>query len=133
MQQPPVPTVRVVDSNTSTVKLNIIEGGGNAKVALWPGNGALYRSFQVLDLSPGSATIALSHASDCVYYVIEGQGAIVDTASLAEIPLAEGAMVHIDRGDGYRLKASLSRGLKLLGGPCPPDPALYDLIQTGGA
>jgi mannose-6-phosphate isomerase-like protein (cupin superfamily) len=133
MQQPPVPTVRVVDSNTSTVKLNIIEGGGNAKVALWPGNGALYRSFQVIDLSPGSATIALSHASDCVYYVIEGQGAIIDAASLEEVPLTEGAMVHIDRGDGYRLKAAPSQGLKLLGGPCPPDPALYDYIQAGGA
>lgn len=133
MQQAPVPTVRVVDSNTSTTTLDIIEGGGNAKVALWPGNGALYRSFQVLDLSPGSTTIPLSHASDCVYYVIEGQGVIVDTASLEEMPLVEGAMVHIDRGDGYRLKAAPASGLKLLGGPCPPDPSLYDHIQHGGA
>jgi mannose-6-phosphate isomerase-like protein (cupin superfamily) len=133
MEQAPAPTVRVVDSNTSTVMLNIIEGGGNAKVALWPGNGALYRSFQVLDLSPGSTTIALSHASDCVYYVIEGQGSIVDAATLAETPLAEGAMVHIDRGDAYRLKAAGSSGLRVLGGPCPPDPALYDYIQKGGA
>lgn len=132
MHQAPAPTVRVVDSNASTAMLNIIEGGGNAKVALWPGNGALYRSFQIVDLAPGSATIALSHASDCVYYVIEGQGAIVDAATLVEVPLVEGSMVHIDRGDSYRLKAAAADGLKLLGGPCPPDPGLYDYIQVGG-
>ena len=103
---------------------------GNAKLVLSPHNGASFRSFQLVSLAGGARTIELSHASDCVYYVIEGEGAVVDAASLARFDVAEGHMIHIDGGDRYRIEAGTA-GIKVIGGPCPPDPALYAGVTSG--
>ena len=113
--------VRVIDSAVEGRELPIIEGPGSARAVVGPHSGARFRSFQRIDLGPGGATIPLSHASDSVYYVIAGTGAIVDLASGEEHPLSEGTMVHIDAGDRYRF-TSASGDLKLLGGPCPAAP-----------
>lgn len=121
-------TVRVVDSAVDCPSLPIIQGKGNAKVVIWPGNGARYRTFQVLDLEDGDRTADLSHPTDSVYYVAEGAGVVANPASGERWPLAEGAMVHIDRGDAYRFEAEGPAGMTLLGGPCPADEALYALI-----
>jgi glyoxylate utilization-related uncharacterized protein len=127
-----VDTVRVIDTASGGPSLPIIAENGEARVVLWPGNGARFRSFQLISLLEGGSTKALSHASDCVYYVIAGEGEIVDLGSDEVSPLTEGTMIHIDAGDSYRLRSA--RGIRLLGGPCPPDPALYAaLASTEGA
>jgi mannose-6-phosphate isomerase-like protein (cupin superfamily) len=92
---------------------------------MWPGNGALYRTFQVMELQAGDRTIDFRHPSDSAYYVAAGSGSIVDLASGDRFSLVEGAMLHIDKGDGYRFEASDQAGVKLIGGPCPADPQLY--------
>jgi len=116
-------TVRVIDSNSTCPEISIIEGGGNAKVVLWPGNGSEFRSMQLVRLEPAARTVLLRHTSDCVYYVVEGAGAVAGEDGSRQA-IAEGSMVHIDAGDGYRIEAG-SGGMRFLGGPCPPDPALY--------
>jgi quercetin dioxygenase-like cupin family protein len=118
-------TVRVVDSRTGCPTIPLVIGKGSAKAVMWPGNGALYRTFQIIELAPGDRTIDLSHPSDSVYYVVAGEGAIVDLASSERSPLVEGAMVHIDRGDAYRFDAAEGTAMTLLGGPCPADPSFY--------
>lgn len=129
MTQPQSPqTVRVVDSAADCPELPIVQGAGRATVVIWPGNGALYRTFQVIDMKSGDRTIDLSHPSDAVYYIAEGEGSVFDTRSGESWKLDVGSMVHIDRGDAYRFDAG-APGMRLLGGPCPADPALYDLIQ----
>jgi len=125
---PAVDTVRVIDTASSGAVLPIIAKNGEARAVLWPGNGAKFRSFQLISLSADGATEALRHASDCVYYVIAGEGEIVDLGSDAVSPLVEGTMVHIDAGDGYRLRSAT--GIRMLGGPCPPDPALYAALAA---
>ena len=124
----PVDTVRVIDTSSGGANLPIIEKNGEARAVLWPGNGARFRSFQLISLFEGGSTEALSHASDCVYYVISGKGQVVDLGSGDVSDLAEGTMIHIDAGDAYRLRSAT--GVKLLGGPCPPDPALYAALAT---
>lgn len=120
--------VRVIDTAREGLPLPIIEGEGSARAVLWPGNGGRFRSLHLVEIAAGSSTRALTHAHDCVYYVIAGAGDIVDLASGAPQPLIEGAMVHIDAGDGYRLEAAAG-GLHLVGGPCPPDDAFYALAR----
>jgi len=122
----PAPTsVRVFDSAGECPELPIIEGGGTAKAVVWPGNGATFRTMNVLALELGARTVELRHSKDCVYYVIEGEGVVVDICRGEAHALGEGNMVHIDAGDCYRLRASGSASLTVVGGPCPADEALY--------
>jgi mannose-6-phosphate isomerase-like protein (cupin superfamily) len=126
----PFSSVRVIDSAVGCPEIPIVEGEGNAKVVLSPHNGATFRTFQLVSLKENARTIGLIHASDCVYYVIEGKGSIVDTAAGSRLDLAEGHMVHIDAGDSYRIEAGYN-GIKVIGGPCPPDDSLYSGITSG--
>lgn len=130
MGGPSTETVRVIDSADACPEIPIVDGTGNAKVVLWPGNGAQFRTMQVIRLENGAATIALTHTADCVYYVAAGAGQVVDLATGEAADLAEGAMVHIDAGDAYKLRAADDGDLTVLGGPCPADPDLYSQIES---
>lgn len=129
---PPHNTVRVVNSAVDCPDLPIVVGSGRAKVVMWPGNGALYRTFQVIDLEQNDQTIELAHPSDSAYYVAAGSGVITDVVSGEQMPLVEGSMVHIDKGDRYRFEAGSTAGLKLIGGPCPADAKLYAHLAKAG-
>jgi mannose-6-phosphate isomerase-like protein (cupin superfamily) len=124
-----VSRVRVIDSAVGCPEIAIVEGEGNAKVVLSQHNGAAFRSFQLLSLQQNARTISLCHASDCVYYVIEGAGTIV-AAGGQGFDVGEGHMVHIDAGDRYSIEAGKG-GIKLIGGPCPADESLYAGLTLG--
>jgi mannose-6-phosphate isomerase-like protein (cupin superfamily) len=126
-------TVRVIDSALPSPDLPIVEGTGKAWAVLWPGNGAVTRTFQVIDLDAGDKTVALKHPSDAVYYLAVGAASVVDTVTGQSQALREGAMVHIDAGDGYRLVNAGADVCRIIGGPCPPDPALYAHLQNAKA
>lgn len=122
-------SIQVIDSVHSQ-EIPIVDGVGNAKVVIWPGMGARYRSFQVINLGENSRTVQLCHPeSDAAYYVLKGQGSIFDIATGESHELGEGGMVHIDAKDRYRFVASPS-GMELLGGPCPADASLYTGLKT---
>jgi mannose-6-phosphate isomerase-like protein (cupin superfamily) len=123
------PRVRVIDSAVGCPEIPIVAGEGNAKLVLSPHNGASFRSFQLVSLGSGARTIDLGHPSDCAYYVIEGEGVIVNATSGASFALSEGHMVHIDAGDRYRIEAGRA-GIKVIGGPCPPDDSLVGGITS---
>ena len=129
MASSPSERVRVIDSAADWPEIPILDGEGNAKVVMWPGNGARFRSFHLISMNEGVSTSKLSHASDCVYYVIGGAGAVVDVGTGEHSPLVEGSMIHIDAGDRYCLTASVG-GLRVIGGPCPPDETLYLELKT---
>lgn len=117
-------TIQVVDV-VHAQEIPIVEGDGNAKVVVWPGMGAQFRTFQLITLGANARTVQLRHpASDAAYYVLTGQGRVVDLGTGEANNLAEGGMVHIDANDPYQFVAS-SDGMRILGGPCPADPALY--------
>lgn len=116
--------VTVIDSAANCPDLPIVQGEGKAKAVVWPGTGARFRTFQIIELRTGSRTIPLSHRSDAAYYVMQGAGEILDLGTGARNDLGEGAMVHIDADDRYQFLAG-SSGLMLLGGPCPADESLY--------
>jgi mannose-6-phosphate isomerase-like protein (cupin superfamily) len=125
MVSPTANSARVVDSAAGCPEIPIIVGPGNARVVMWPGNQAQFRTFQIITLHPGARTIRLHHGSDAVYYVMSGTGSVVDLVSSEAFPLKEGAMVHIDAGDAYQFVSSDDQDMKILGGPCPADESLY--------
>lgn len=121
----------MIDCALPSPNLPIVEGSGNARAVLWPGNGAVTRTFHIIDLDAGDRTVALKHPSDAVYYVVGGTGSVVDAVTGQSQSLIEGAMVHIDAGDSYRLVNAGAGVCRFIGGPCPPDPALYAHLQDG--
>jgi len=117
-------SIQVIDTVHSQ-EIPIVDGIGNAKVVVWPGMGAQYRTFQIITLGQHSKTVQLRHPkSDAAYYVFKGEGRVVDVNTGQSQDLKEGGMVHIDANDSYQFVANAS-GMHILGGPCPADVSLY--------
>ena len=105
-------------------RLPIVDGDGEARAIVWPGMGARHRSMHRVRLGAGARTVTLRHSGEAVWYVVEGDGSVTDEDSGESQKIITGSMVHIGPGDGYRLVAGDGE-MRLAGGPCPPDPALY--------
>jgi quercetin dioxygenase-like cupin family protein len=105
--------------------LDIVEGEGHAHAVIWPGMGAELRSIHRIELSDGAQTVPMRHPHEAVYYVIEGSGEVLDMGDGVAQPVRPGSMAHIDGYTRYRFAAGAD-GLSVVGGPSPPDPALYE-------
>ena len=121
-------TVKVIDSKVVGKSLPIVVGAGSAYAVLWPGNGAHYRTFNLIDLQSGDRTCDLSHATECIYYVAHGGGGIRGLDDGMVQALVEGSMIHVGIGDAYRIEAG-PEGMRLIGGTVPVDPAFYEIGQ----
>jgi len=124
--RPETSRVAVYHAGDAHTPLGIVAAHGRAWAVIWPGTGARCRSLHRVSLGPAGSTMPLRHPGEAVYYVLFGRGTVAD-AGRASHPLAEGAMIHIRPRGEYRFEAG-EAGLELIGGPCPPDPALYDGI-----
>lgn len=118
---------RIVVLPATGPRLEIVEGGGSAEAVVWPGMGAELRSMHLIRLPPGGRTVDLEHPSEAAYYVIAGGGGVADLRQDVVFRIEPGSMVHADPGDRYGFRAG-EAGLEIAGGPCPPDPALYEAI-----
>lgn len=123
-----VDEVRVLDSSETCPELPIVENGGSALAVVWPGVGALHRSMHLVTLDGDGRTKPLNHPSDAVYHLCEGSATVTDPSSGESFEIGVGAMLHIDAGTTYRIDAGAA-GALLIGGPCPPDPALYQHLE----
>jgi mannose-6-phosphate isomerase-like protein (cupin superfamily) len=65
---------------------------------------------------------------EAVYYVIDGTAVVVDPRNESRQELVPGSMVHVDSGTPYVFIAGNS-GVEIVGGPCPPDPAMYTHLE----
>lgn len=128
MTEPGSDVIRVIDGTAIEKPLPLVRGEGTAYAVLWPGNGARYRTFNLIDLKKNDITRDLSHASECAYYVAAGGGVVRSLDDGETQELVEGSMIHIGTGDAYRLEAG-PHGMRVIGGPVPVDPALYELAE----
>jgi quercetin dioxygenase-like cupin family protein len=129
MNSPSLDKVVVLEGEGEGPELDIVEGAGSARAVVWPGMGAVDRSVHRIHLRDDARTITLSHPSEAVYYVVAGQGRVLDGAG-AEQALDEGSFVHVAPGSAYLLACD-GEAIELAGGPCPPDPALYGERPVG--
>lgn len=102
----------------------LVRGEGNCTPIIWPGMGATARSLHLLVLGPASRTIRMRHPSEAVYYVAEGEAQITDHDTGSSRQLVAGSMAHVEPDTTYAIHTD-AVGARILGGPCPPDPALY--------
>jgi mannose-6-phosphate isomerase-like protein (cupin superfamily) len=105
--------------------LEIVEHGGTAEAIAWPGTGSHVRAMHRIELAAGGRTIELRHASEAVYFVVDGSGSIGDE------PLVRYNMIYVPRRTPYRFEAD--GRLLLVGGPCPPDNSLYGVGEPLGS
>lgn len=117
-------TTRVIRRDDWGADLDIIRGQGSCTPIIWPGMGATERSIHLFVLGPGSRTIRMRHPSEAAYYVVEGEAQVVDHDTGSSSLLKAGSMFHVEPDTTYWIEAGPPGG-RILGGPCPPDPALY--------
>ncbi len=116
--------IRILTTGDDCPLLPIVERAGSAKAVVWPAVGALNRTMHLIELQDNGRTRITAHPGEAVYYVKSGTGNVDDGRQSKKPALVEGAMVHIGPNSGYRFEAD-AVGMTLIGGPCPPDPALY--------
>ena len=121
--------VQVVRGSGNSVLLPLVASGGEAVAVVWPGVGSKHRSLHRVLLQPGGYTFDLRHPSESVYYVRSGSATVVDADSGEQQPLVEGSMVHVDPSTAHRFEAGDS-GAEIVGGPCPPDPSIYETREA---
>lgn len=104
--------------------LDLVRGEGTCTPVIWPGMGAAERSLHLLRLGRHARTLRMRHPSEAAYYVAGGEARVVDHDAGSSWPLAAGSMFHVAPGTAYGIHTD-GTSARILGGPCPPDPALY--------
>jgi quercetin dioxygenase-like cupin family protein len=107
--------------------LDIVEAGGRGVALAWPGTGSFHRGMHRIDLDPSGRTKALCHAAEAAYTVASGSVDVVTPAGGATRVEAP-TVLYVPTGTEYAF-SSLD-GATIFGGPCPPDPALYEEPYT---
>jgi len=125
MTQDPSATVQIIDTRLDRAPLAVVRGTGAAHAVLRGSNGAHFRTFNTIELGAGSSTVDLCHGEECAWYITTGSGAVRDLTDDSVQPLIEGSMIHIGRGDRYRVEAG-AEGLSAVWGTVPLDPAFYE-------
>jgi quercetin dioxygenase-like cupin family protein len=120
--------VRVLADDRATTGLGLVEEGGSAWAVAWPGVGSHLRSMHRISLSAGGVTRRMRHPMEAVYYVISGDLVVEDIESGLKHRLVSGSMAFVEANTGYRFVAGQA-GSELVGGPCPPDPGIYQLLM----
>jgi len=115
---------KVIRREDRGTELDVVRGEGSCTPVVWPGMGATERSLHLLRLGPHSRTIRMRHPSEAAYYVVAGEARIVDYDAGSSLPLMPGSMFHVEPGTTYGIHTD-GASAQILGGPCPPDPALY--------
>lgn len=108
-----------------------IRGRGEVRAVVWPGMGAQHRSMHYVRLALGETSHTWRHPGEAVYYVLDGSGWFEDHTAGGRHEVSEGLIVHVSAGTSYTMTAR--EALTCVGGPCPPDPALYAEVPMGGA
>jgi quercetin dioxygenase-like cupin family protein len=100
-----------------------LPGRGEIRAVVWPGMGARHRTMHYVRLAPGETSQEWRHPGEAVYYVLSGSGWFEDRTAGARHDVTAGLIVHVASGTAYAMAAR--EPLTCVGGPCPPDPALY--------
>ncbi|MPZ68201.1 MAG: hypothetical protein GEU71_01560 [Actinobacteria bacterium] len=121
--------VQIVDTDESCPSLPLVDGDGYARAVIWPGIGAHLRSMHLIHLNSGAQTKEQRHPMEAVYYVIEGDAIAIDPSNGSSQVATQGSMIFVEPDTSYEIHAT-SMTAKIVGGPCPPDPHLYEHLKS---
>ena len=119
--------IRIFHVDRDFVEVPLVQGALSARVVVWPGVGARRASFHYVAYEAGQSSVPHSHpASEDVFYIVEGEGSMVEYRSgreVSEQPIGPGSVVFVEPGTEHQVRARTP--LVNVGGPCPPDEAFY--------
>ena len=119
-------SVRRLDRDAE--ELPLVRGQGRASTLTGPRGAARERSLIYFDLASGGQSVDFRHPYEAVYYVVEGAGRVVDTDTGEAHAARGGVVIYLTADQGYRLEGPAV----FVGGPCPPDPALFETLRDKG-
>ena len=118
--------VRVFHIERDGVPLPLISR--QARLIVWPGNGAEVASMNHVVLEAGEANVPHTHAeSEDTIFILEGRGSVRDFTHEEVLSAEAGCVIHIP--EGIRHAVTAETRMVSVGGPCPPDRAM--LRATG--
>src|SRR3989449_11767062 len=100
---PKVSRIAVIPLHRDAFDLPLAAEGGRVRALLWPGMGARERSLCYFDLPEGFASTEFRHPYEAVYYVVRGEGRVVDADAGTAHPVHAGQMIYLTPNQGYRL------------------------------
>ncbi|MDR5684426.1 MAG: cupin domain-containing protein [Armatimonadota bacterium] len=113
--------IRVFDPLRDGVPIPLI--ARQARLVVWPGNGARVASMNRVVLEPGEENVPHEHPeSEDTIFIVEGTGVIQDLSAGIEHAIGAGCAVHVPPRVVHAVRAV--ERMVSVGGPCPPDVAL---------
>ncbi len=124
-------SIRILDVNKDYVEVPLLKSGKKAKAIVHPGMGAKYGALNYVVMEPGDENILHVHPnSDDVIYIIQGEGVVVDGDG-NESNFKQGDVIFIPAGTFHAVKARGSQTYIAVGGPQPPDLAMFNRAWKG--
>jgi len=121
-----VSSIRILDVDKDYVEIPLLKGTGKARAIVHPGMGAKYASLNYVVMDPGEQNIMHVHPkSDDVIYIIQGEG-VVEDGDGNEVSFKQGDVIFIPAGVWHAVKARGDKQYIIVGGPQPPDLAMFN-------
>lgn len=101
--------------------------GEESRAIVWPGMGARAGTIHFTTVQPGHSTQPRRFPnSELSFYAMQGRGKITDLDLFSEHPFDTMDMAHVLPGVLHQVANRGTDPLIIIGGPCPPEPALYE-------
>ena len=119
-------SIKVLDPEKNFKLLPYTEGKGVAKAIIWPGMGAKLGSMHYFVMAPGARNVPHKHPeAEDMFYVVQGQGVVIDFDQGKEYPFKKGDFVFIPAGITHAVRSDGPEDFISVGGPSPADEAMY--------
>lgn len=117
--------IKVLSTDTDYVNIPYIKGK-NVKGVVWPGMGSKFATFNYFEMVPGDENVPHVHwHSEDIFYILAGEGYVVDLDSGEEQYIKKGSIVFVEPGTRHTVKVTGTEPYSSIGGPCPPDPEMF--------
>jgi quercetin dioxygenase-like cupin family protein len=101
----------------------------DARFVVWPGVGARGANMNYVVMEPGERNVAHAHSdSEDTIFIVDGFGTVDDLTNDTRQAFEAGDVVHVPPGVQHALCADRGARVVSVGGPCPPDWAMLDLL-----
>jgi quercetin dioxygenase-like cupin family protein len=114
------PSITVLHQDEPALMLPLISA--DARMIVWPGNGAWTATMNYVRMQPGEENSAHTHAeSEDTIVILEGRGSIDDLSHGETHEFQTGDVIHVPAGVRHAVRANRGENVVSVGGPCPAD------------
>lgn len=101
----------------------------DARFVVWPGVGADHANMNYVRMEPGERNQPHAHtASEDTIVILAGRGNVDDLTNDERHHFQVGQVIHVPAGVRHAVCADEGVAIESVGGPCPPDWALLEML-----